>query len=1402
MATPAAILNILVNAQTGKASADLRRFNGELKATQGQAVRSTGAASSFGKVAKVGVAAGAAAAAYGLYKTVSAGASFEKQMDALGAVSGATRRQMVLLEKQALKLGESTQYTANEVAKAQTELVKGGLSLKQILGGGLKAALSLAAAGELDLAEAAGTTVNAMKLFGLGGKDAMQVADMLATAANKTTADVHDFALALKQGGSVSRLAGMDMNETVTVLEALAEAGIKSSDAGTSLKSFFINIGTPSKKAKTMMEELGLSIFKQNGELEKLPALAANLREAFGDLTKEEFLEQAGTIAGSDAIRTLYSLYEAGPQKLRALERANRQFGTAQQIAAEKTDNLTGDFEEFTGALETKYILAFKRIQPALRSGVQALTEFVRSSNEMSLGRVSGQVNRVVASLKTFWKESGATRSVVVEAFRVTRDVVRESVEAMIMTIRGWLQVIRGIVKVISGILTGDFRRVWDGVKDIFAGGVKATIGVFKGITAPARRIAATVGGAIADIFSAAWDKIVELFESRANRAIGFINAIIDVINLIPGVPDIGKVGLIGDDEGGISKKRSRELARETNRSVGRYMGGPINKPMAIVGEEAPRHHEWVIATNPAYRKANLSYWARAGADLGVPGFATGGPIGKAVGAAAGLFGKGADYFIDKLPKPAIPEPFKGLGPYLIAQVGDWITSGFESEKFGGLVAPNIGGAGYSKAVAVGKWLQRLGYQVGEHPAFGGIQGSHDPDGYHPDGRAIDVNADGKAPSEAYWLDRIHPKLQRLNPAELLWRVAGHFGHLHAAFRKGGRFLREGGRWSGLVGSHWDNDELATLANLVGMANPGRMAQIAQGESGGNPSAVGHDPGGTEGLGLWQITTGFNDDLIRRYGGRSAMFNPLNNAKAAQEILERQGMGAWYAPPTGPLGRVDSRLAANMRRLVGGADVAGGLTEGEEKRRQAQARKKAHEAQLKKLRQAVGDAKTNPAKQSKLWQLVKFWGRVGMFDKGKRAHVLDMVSRAAGAVKVGDSVRILQDLAAYAGEHGEITGKDPDDWRSLIDAMNKAQERGRERREKTVAKQRDKRQRRRNKKLAKLEERAAMPELVAQIEQLRQATDQAEEIAGQYVTLEPENLTDEYVGTERSAYEKALVNMRDWRNTVVSGRDLATQRIHEFQEQIARIEAMAPQPIVGKLVRGKGKKKGRGALHSAQVLGKNTYAQEAWKIPGLRKGIETLSSLRDETLLGELQEVSPLALTGLLDSLPTSPEPGKFGGRVFDLQNTISELGLKTGPATKTDDSGRTAMLEELLRQANQRNLVFERQKPIIDRYMETSGFAGMFAKGGSIPMGKWGIVGEAGPEIVRGPVEVSSNRESASMTLGTAPNVRVQVFEGDPSATKVFVGEKEVEGIVERMKRRQGKQAKLRNPRSGRGVG
>lgn len=343
--------------------------------------RSSRALHSMGRAATqaagLGAAGGVLALGYAMVGTVKKAADFEAQLSSLASVSGANGRQMESFKKQALDAGAATKYSALQAAEAQTELAKGGMSVRDIIGGGLKGALGLAAAGELDLAAAAAYTANAMNLFGLQGNQATHVADALASAANRTTADVGDFGMALTQGGSAAKAAGLSFDQTIAALEALASIGVKGSDAGTSLKAALTQLASPTKQSAGLMEELGLKFFDAHGKMKPVADIAGMLRERLGGLTKEQRLQAATTLVGTDGMRALLALYDAGPRKIKDFEQGLARHGTAAEVAAKKQDNLKGKLENLQGSLETAAIVIGTEMIPVLQDAAVDLTDFV-----------------------------------------------------------------------------------------------------------------------------------------------------------------------------------------------------------------------------------------------------------------------------------------------------------------------------------------------------------------------------------------------------------------------------------------------------------------------------------------------------------------------------------------------------------------------------------------------------------------------------------------------------------------------------------------------------------------------------------------------------------------------------------------------------------------------------------------------------------------------------------------------------------------------------------------------------------------------------------------------------------------------------------------------------------------
>lgn len=328
-------------------------------------------------------AIGGAVALAGVAVAAVAYARFEKQMSAVEAVTNATAEEMRELSDAAIQAGESTKFSASEAARAQEELAKVGVSVADITGGALAGALSLAAAGQLDLAESATIAAQSMKIFDLQGRDVTRIADSLANGANKSAADVHQLGEALRQGGLVASQTGLDLEDTVGALSALADNALIGSDAGTSLKTALQRLVPQSDEAAAAMRDIGLEAYDANGNFVGITEVAGQLERGLATLNEEQRATALTTIFGSDAVRAATVLYEEGERGLQGYIDAVSEQGAAARVAAVQMDNLVGDLEELKGALETAFIQQGSGTNSALRDTVTNLTDTVRAFNNL-----------------------------------------------------------------------------------------------------------------------------------------------------------------------------------------------------------------------------------------------------------------------------------------------------------------------------------------------------------------------------------------------------------------------------------------------------------------------------------------------------------------------------------------------------------------------------------------------------------------------------------------------------------------------------------------------------------------------------------------------------------------------------------------------------------------------------------------------------------------------------------------------------------------------------------------------------------------------------------------------------------------------------------------------------------
>ncbi|EAF2172408.1 phage tail tape measure protein [Listeria monocytogenes] len=370
--------------------------------------------------------------ALGLGFATKKAADFEQQMsNTLSVMSPSEVNEYKdALRELAIQQGTDTKYSALEAAQAQEELLKAGLSVKDVINGGLSGALSLATAGELDLASAAEIAATVLNTFKDDNLSVADAANILAGAANASATGVEEMKMSLQQVSAVASGVGLSFDDTSTMLAVFAQNGLKGSDAGTSLKTMLQRLHPTTKAAWQQFDSLGLSIvdnetamkvlqengvkplsndtdklmgqiqdlakslagpkasaskvnkefeeltvstgavhsafYDTNGELKSAEEISGLLQSSLKDLNSEQRSAALGAMFGSDAVRAGNIAYREGADGIKKM-RTEMGKVTADDVAKMKMDNLKGTIEEISGAIETFAISIGTSLIPVLR---------------------------------------------------------------------------------------------------------------------------------------------------------------------------------------------------------------------------------------------------------------------------------------------------------------------------------------------------------------------------------------------------------------------------------------------------------------------------------------------------------------------------------------------------------------------------------------------------------------------------------------------------------------------------------------------------------------------------------------------------------------------------------------------------------------------------------------------------------------------------------------------------------------------------------------------------------------------------------------------------------------------------------------------------------------------------
>jgi TP901 family phage tail tape measure protein len=467
-----------------------------------------------------GSAVAFAGIAGGLGLAANTAIDFEKQISAIGAVSGATEQQLEVLRKKALQLGADTSFSASGAALAMEELVKAGLSVEEVLNGAADATVALAAAGGVELPEAATIASNAMNQFGLAASDLPRVADLIAGAANASAIDVREFGFSLSQAGAVANLAGLSFDDLATAIALMGNAGIKGSDAGTSLKTMLQNLQPTTLKQTALFKELGLitedgsnQFFTAEGSIKSFAEVAGVLNTALAGMSDAQKTLTLETLFGSDAIRAAAVVADAGTKGFNDLAGAMGKV-TAEEVAAKRLDNTAGAIEQLKGSAETAAIAIGTALIPTIRTVAKFLTDAANAFSGLDkdtqqtivtvLAVAAGLLALIVVVVKVvqFIQAFIAVWRVLNLAF------IASPVGLIITAIIALIAVI-----VLIATKTDWFQRLWNAAW----GGVKAA----------AKAVGDWFAGPFADFFVNAWNNFTATVQNAIDAVVNFFVGLI-----------------------------------------------------------------------------------------------------------------------------------------------------------------------------------------------------------------------------------------------------------------------------------------------------------------------------------------------------------------------------------------------------------------------------------------------------------------------------------------------------------------------------------------------------------------------------------------------------------------------------------------------------------------------------------------------------------------------------------------------------------------------------------------------------------------------------------------------------------------------------------------------------------
>lgn len=318
--------------------------------------------------------------------SVKTAADFQESMSKVSAISGATGDDLERLTDMAKQMGATTKFSASESAEAFQYMAMAGWKTEDMLSG-ISGIMNLAAASGEDLALVSDICTDALTAFGMSAEESGRFADILASASSNANTNVSMLGESFKYVAPLCGSMGYSAEDASIALSLMANAGIKGSQSGTSLKTALTNMLSPTSSMASVMEEYGLSLTNADGSMKSLQDVMIMLREKMGGLDEATQGAAASTLFGKEALSGMLAIINASDEDFEKLTSAIYNCdGTAQNMAETMQNNLNGKLTQLKSALEGVAISFGEVLIPMLMKVVESITNVVQKFANLDEG--------------------------------------------------------------------------------------------------------------------------------------------------------------------------------------------------------------------------------------------------------------------------------------------------------------------------------------------------------------------------------------------------------------------------------------------------------------------------------------------------------------------------------------------------------------------------------------------------------------------------------------------------------------------------------------------------------------------------------------------------------------------------------------------------------------------------------------------------------------------------------------------------------------------------------------------------------------------------------------------------------------------------------------------------------